>query len=64
MADRIARISDVEGAVAHLVVAFHGDGTVSTLCAEEHVSWSRPEVGLPLCQHCRKVHEEMAALVG
>lgn len=60
---RLARLATYDGAVTHLVIAYHGDGTVTTLCSEEHVQYTEPEAGLALCKHCANVLKELNAAV-
>jgi hypothetical protein len=60
--NRVARIAAYDSAVAHLVIAYHGDGTITTLCSEEHVQYSEAPEGTRLCQHCVNVRKELNAV--
>ena len=59
--NRTVRVAKRKKAVLHLLVAKHGDGKVTTLCADAHVE-EQPdgEEDRQLCKHCVNVQREMA----
>jgi hypothetical protein len=57
--NRRATIAKHEAPVWHLVVARHGDNTVTTLCSYERRAVVPDNEGTSLCIHCANVLQEL-----